>query len=76
VLTERDGRLAVPRVVPEHKWRWGREVDGKSRADRTYVYMAEGFQAGKIYELVYWAQAPTVAGLGLQEHRDWIGATK
>jgi hypothetical protein len=38
--------------------------------------MGEGFQAGKIYELVYWAQAPAVAGLGLAAVRDTIAYAK
>ncbi len=70
VLTVRDGRVAPRRVVPRDQWRFGREVDGTVVPDREHVYMASGFQAGKIYELVYHAVNPAVVGLGLAAVRD------
>jgi hypothetical protein len=70
VLTERDGRLAPRRVVPREQWHFAREVKGRIIPDQTYIYMASGFQAGKIYELVYQAADPAVVGLGLAVIRD------
>lgn len=81
VLTVRDGRLAPRTVVPRDRWRFARQVgsEGPEKPDertarvvddREYIYMASGFLAGKIYELVYPSEAPAVVGLGLAAIRD------
>jgi len=70
VLTVRDGRLAPRRVVPRDQWRFAREEDGQVVRDTEHVYMASGFQAGRIYELVYRAKEPRVVGLGPAAIRD------
>jgi hypothetical protein len=44
--------------------------------DRTRVVMPAGFEAGKIYELVYTAQDPVVVGLGPTAIRDLISFLK
>jgi hypothetical protein len=76
VLTERDGRLAPRRVVPRDLWRFAREVNGQVIPDLTHIYMAGGFQAGKLYELVYQAADPAVVGLGLAAIRDTMSYAK
>jgi hypothetical protein len=68
VLTERDGRLAVRRVVPREQWRF---VDHDTRITRT-----GGFDPGKIYELVYHARDPVVVGIGLAAVRDMMSYAK
>jgi hypothetical protein len=76
VLTVRDGRLGERRVIPRAEWRFAREADGQVVADSTHVYLASGFQAGKIYEMVYVAENPTVVGLGLAIVRDMMSYAK
>ncbi len=76
VLTVRDGRLAPRRVVPRSEWGFARAVGDTVVADPTHIYMESGFQAGKIYELVYRAQDPKVVGLGLAAVRDMISYSK
>ncbi len=76
VLTVRDGRLAPRRVVPRTQWRFARLEDGQVVEDRTRIHMPSGFQAGKIYELVYRAEDPRLAGLGLAALRDVISWAK
>jgi hypothetical protein len=76
VLTERDGRLSARRVVPRDRWRFAREITGRIIPDRTHIYMPGGFQAGKIYELVYRAEHPAVVGLGLAAIRDMMSYAK
>jgi hypothetical protein len=76
VLTVRDGRLAPRRVVPRDDWRFAREAGDTVADDLLHVYMESGFQAGKIYELVYRAQDPKVVGLGLAAVRDMISYAK
>ena len=68
VLTERDGRLAVRRIVPREQWRF---VDQDTRIART-----GGFEAGKVYELVYRARDPVVVGIGLAAVRDMMSYAK
>jgi len=76
VLTVRDGRLTPRAVVPRERWRFAREVDGRVVPDREHIYMAAGFEAGKIYELVYRAVNPPVVGLGLAVVRDVVSYAK
>jgi hypothetical protein len=76
VLTVRDGRLAQRRTVPRSEWRFAREEGAGVIDVRTHIYMESGFEAGKIYELVYRAKDPKVVGLGLAAIRDMISYAK
>ncbi len=76
VLTFRYGRLAARWIVPRSDWRFAREDEGQVIADETYIYKESGFEAGKIYELVYRAENPKVVGLGLAAIRDMISYAK
>ena len=62
VLTVRDGRMAQRRVVPRDSWRFAVEASGRTVEDSTSITLDDGFQAGKIYELVYRARDPQVSG--------------
>ena len=44
--------------------------------DSTHVSLEGGFQPGRIYELVYTAKDPVVAGLGLAAIRDFVSFLK
>lgn len=68
VLTVRGGRLAPRHVVPRDRWRF--------TPDSTHIYAPDGFEVGKIYELVYRAKNPRVVGLGLAAIRDMISYAK
>ncbi|MCG8606558.1 hypothetical protein MJD09_16440 [bacterium] len=76
VLTVRDGREAPRQVIARDRWRFAREKDGTVTPDNTYISLNGGFQAGKIYELVYRAKDPAVVGLGLAAIRDIISYAK
>lgn len=76
VLTVRDGRLEPRQTVPRDQWRFAREENGKVIEDVEHIYMASGFQAGKIYELVYRAKDPSVVGLGPAAIRDIMAYAK
>jgi hypothetical protein len=69
-LTVRDGRDGKRELVPRARWRFARDENGKPVADATQLYLDGGFQLGRIYELVYVAEDPPVAGLGLAALRD------
>jgi hypothetical protein len=70
VLTVRVARLGPREVVPRHRWRFARLEDGRLVDDPTQVHLEGGFEAGKIYELVYRARDPVVVGIGLAAVRD------
>jgi hypothetical protein len=76
VLTVRDGREAARLVVSRDQWQFARLVAGQPKMDRGYIYMPGGFQAGRIYELVYVAENPVVVGLGLATVRDVVSHGK
>jgi hypothetical protein len=70
VLTVRDGREAPRRVIPRERWHFVPADDGQDIGRLTHIALDGGFEAGKIYELVYRAQDPRVVGLGLAAIRD------
>ncbi|HEY3384219.1 MAG TPA: alpha/beta hydrolase domain-containing protein [Vicinamibacterales bacterium] len=77
VLTVRDDPVGERRVVPRSAWRFARE-DGAGTVtdDPRSIYMADGFQPGKIYEAVYRAKEAVVVGTGLAAVRDIISFLK
>lgn len=75
-LTVRDLPEGVRRPVPRSQWQFAREENGKPVADPASIYMESGFQAGKIYEIVYTAKDPWVVGLGPAAIRDFISFLK
>lgn len=75
-LTVRDRVEAPRRVIPRRQWRFAREESGRIVPDLTRVYLAAGFEPGRIYEVVYRAQNPPLAGLGPAAVRDLISFLK
>ena len=77
ILTVRAAREDIGVVVPREKWRFGRISDnGVFEADNGYICSDEGFEAGKVYELVYMSDTPVPVGLGLSAIRDIISYSK
>jgi len=75
-LTVRDRRDRQRQTISREAWRFGRDEQGKPAKDRGRVFMAAGFEPGKIYELVYTAQDPVLVGLGPAGVRDFISFLK
>jgi hypothetical protein len=78
-LTVRDGRNGPRRIIPRDRWQFAREDREHARKpvpSRAHVYMPDGFDAGKIYEIVYLAENPVVVGLGLAAVRDFVSFLK
>ncbi len=71
VLTVRDGRDAERIVVPRPEWQFTSED-----AANDSITLQNGFQAGRIYELVYQARDPVIIGLGLAVIRDIVSHAK
>ena len=76
LLSVRDGRLASRKIVPREKWFFARGHGGQVIPDRIHIYIPSGFQAGRIYELVYLAEGPALVGLGLAAVRDMMSYAK
>jgi hypothetical protein len=68
VLTVRDSVEATRRTIPRDQWDFNAAGNG--------LRLSSGFEPGKIYELVYKAQDPPVAGLGPAAVRDTISKLK
>jgi Alpha/beta hydrolase domain len=75
-LTVRDRRDGPRQTIPRDRWQFGRDKQGRPVRDRGKVFMASGFEPGKIYELVYPAQNPVLVGLGPAGIRDFISFLK
>jgi hypothetical protein len=76
-LTVRDTPTGERRTIPRGDWQFAR-VDGSGSVvpDPTSVYMASGFEPKRIYEVVYRAADPPLAGLGLAAIRDAVTRLK
>jgi len=68
-LTVRSGRLDKRTAIPRESWRF-------VGPDNEEIEIDGGFQAGKIYELVYLGKNPVVVGYGLAAVRDLISYAK
>jgi hypothetical protein len=76
MMTVRDGVDQPRRVVPRSQWSFARRENGQVVADRTRVYLEDGFEPHKIYDVVYKAQDPPLVGLGPAAVRDVVALLK
>ena len=72
VLTVQDHDNAEPVVVPRDQWSVGRLDEGKFVPSASHIYMASGFQAGKVYQVVFTTAGAPVVGVGLLAARDLV----
>jgi hypothetical protein len=71
-LTVREGILDQPREIPRDEWAFARVEAEAVVPDSGSLYLESGFMAGQLYELVYRAVDPRVAGLGYAAVREAI----
>ena len=77
VMTVRDTVEGPRRIVPRDRWLFARQDgSGMMVSDPTRVYLEGGFEAGKLYDIVYKAQNPPLVGLGPAAVRDAISQIK
>jgi hypothetical protein len=76
VLTVRDARDAKRTVIPRARWQFAHTVDGKVAPSDRYIHLDGGFQTGRIYEYVYVAADPVIAGGGFAAVRDFASYAK
>ena len=72
MLLVRDGEEAPPRTIPRQSWSFARLEAGRVVADPNHVYLAAGFEPGRIYEVIYTTTGAPVIGLGLLAARDIV----
>jgi len=72
-LTVRDYYFAPPQVIDREKWVFGKETDnGDIEVDPRFIYFKDGFQPGRLYEVVYTASEAMISGLGFAAIRDVV----
>jgi hypothetical protein len=77
VLTVRDTPFGERQTIPRTEWQFARaDGSGNPVPDSTHVYLAGGFTPKRIYEVVYTARNPPLAGLGLAAIRDAVTRLK
>ena len=76
VLTVRDTPDGPRRVIPRGQWSFAHSVEGQLVTDPHFIHLDGGFLPGKIYEVVYEAKDPVVAGAGLAAVRDFLSYLK
>jgi hypothetical protein len=75
-LTMRQYRWTEPMEVPRDQWEFARVENDETVPDPNSVYIKQGFKPGWLYDLVYVAKDPKVAGLGLAAIRDVVSFFK
>jgi hypothetical protein len=70
VLMVRDQLDEPPTVIPRHRWRFARVMDGAVVPDPGHVSLDGGFEKGRLYPIVYTAVGAPVVGLGIAALRD------
>lgn len=70
VMTVQDHEDAPEQIIPREQWSFARLEDGKAVPDASHVYLASGFQPGKVYQVIYSTTGAPVVGLGQLATRD------
>ncbi|MBB6147163.1 hypothetical protein HNQ77_005148 [Silvibacterium bohemicum] len=75
-LTVRDSPDAQRTAIPRSEWQFAHTVDGKLAPSDRYIHLNGGFLPGKIYEYVYVAADPVIAGGAFAAVRDLASYAK
>ena len=70
-LSVRDWPGGERTVIPREQWAFARDEHGAPVPDPAYVWLEGGFEAGKVYEVVYRTNTCPVVGAGLLAMRDF-----
>ena len=76
LLTVRDQPDLEPRVIPRDQWSFALDDHGQAVEDANFLYMADGFEPGKMYQLTYTTIGAPVVGLGYIAMRDAVSFLK
>ena len=75
-LTEREGWVAPPHLIPREDWTFARMQNGQLAGDPNWITLQGGFRAGQTYQVTYESSNPAVAGLGFAAFRDLASAAR
>ena len=70
VLSVRDHDNGDPEVIRRDQWAFGRLEGSRFVPSASHIYMASGFQPGKVYQVIYSTTGAPVVGAGLLSARD------
>ena len=70
VLTVQDHEDGEETMIPRERWAFARLVDGRRVPDAAHMTMDGGFEAGKVYRVVYDTSHAPLVGLGMLATRD------
>jgi hypothetical protein len=70
-LMVRDGIYASATTIARQHWRFARDKGGMPIADANSVWLSSGFEAGRIYDLIFRPKICRVVGAGLLAIRDF-----
>jgi hypothetical protein len=76
VVTVRRSEAGPRDTLPRDAWAFARVRDGRPTPDSTWLWLRDGFRPGAIYEAVWRAANPPVAGLGPAAVRDLVSHLK
>ena len=76
VLTVRDAADGKRTVIARDRWKFARMENGEPVPDRGTVWLQGGFEANRIYEVVYVSENPSLVGLGPTAVRDAVSHLK
>ena len=66
----RDFEDDEPRLIPSDKWRFAKATDDGVEPSTMDLWLADGFEPGRIYEIVYPTDRCPVVGAGMLAFRD------
>lgn len=75
-LTVRDAPMAERRKIPRREWEFVETDKWKVGNGLRAIRLKGGFEAGKIYEIIYRAKDPVIAGVGFAAVRDFASYLK
>ena len=70
VLTVQEHEDGPERIIPRDQWAFARLENGIAVPDDSHVYLPAGFEAGKVYQVIYTTTGAPVVGLGKLATRD------
>jgi hypothetical protein len=75
-LTVRASATAPRETIARDRWSFAHQVDGRLETSDRAIHLEGGFQPGRLYEYVYVAADPAIAGLGFAAVRDFASYVK
>lgn len=70
VMTLQEHEDAPEEIIPRDQWSFARLENGQAVPDASHVYLASGFQPGKVYQVIYTTTGAPIVGLGQLATRD------